>query len=73
MGRRSGIPETEEDVASLTLNDLNQLIADLVWRVDHADLSSALRKSSFKSLVWLKERRAALHGIEAPKRKPPRN
>jgi hypothetical protein len=68
MGRRSGFPETDEDVAFLTLAQLNRRINILAWRVG-SGLSSALRKSAFKKLVWLEAQREIIHGIKAPERK----
>jgi hypothetical protein len=68
MGRRSGFPETDDDVAFLTLTQLNRRIGVLAWRVGSGP-SSALRKSAFKKLVWLEARREILHGVKAPERK----
>jgi hypothetical protein len=69
VGKRSAIATTNEEVAKLTLLELNGQIATLKWRAGRSDTSAALRRSAFKRLVWLEERREALHGVKAPDRK----
>jgi hypothetical protein len=69
MGKRSAIATTDEEVAKLTLPELNGQISLLKWRAERADMSASLRRSAFKSLVWLEERRETLHGVKAPDRK----
>jgi len=69
MGKRSAIATTEEEVAKLTLSELNGQISLLRWRAERADVSASLRKSAFESLVWLEEHRQTIHGIKAPDRK----
>lgn len=56
MGRRSGVAETEDEVAKLSLDELNRE----VWRcLDGSQYagSSQARKSFFKRLVWLEKTR----------------
>lgn len=68
MGKRSVIATSEEEVATLTLAELNGQISILKWRAGRPDASASLRKAAFKRLVWLEERRETLHGVEAPDR-----
>ena len=68
MGARSGLPETDEDAAKLSLSDLNGRIASAEYRALHAKLSASLKKSALKRLVWLEQQREKLHGVPAPKR-----
>ena len=69
MGKRSAIATTDEEVAKLTLPELNGQISLLKWRAESPDVSASLRRSAFKRLVWLEERRETLHGVKAPDRK----
>ncbi len=69
MGKRSAVATTDEEVAELTLPELNGQIALLKWRAGRTDVSASLRRLAFKHLVWLEERRETLHGIKAPDRK----
>jgi hypothetical protein len=69
MGKRSAIATTDAEVAKLTLPELNGQISALKWRSERPDVSASLRRSAFKRLVWLEERREVLHGIKAPDRK----
>jgi len=55
-------------VEALPLAELNHRIARLEYRTK-IKLSSSLRRSSFKKLVWLEAQRERIHGIPAPKRK----
>jgi hypothetical protein len=48
---------------------LNRQISLLKWRAESPDVSASLRRSAFKRLVWLEERRETLHGVKAPYRK----
>jgi len=68
MGKRSVIPTTEEEVAGTPLPELNRHIASLEYRTT-SRLSASLRRSAFKTLVWLEAQREAVHGIKAPERK----
>jgi len=68
MGERSKSPETDEDAAKLTLNELNEWISRAELRASHLSLSASLKKSAMKRLVWLESQRETLHGVPAPKR-----
>ena len=68
MGKRSGAPETEEDVAKLSLQELDLWISHLEFRALHLKLSASLKKSNMKTLVWLEAQGEILHGVPAPKR-----
>lgn len=68
MGSRSQAPQTEADVAELTLPELNQLIAFAEHRATTMRLSASLTKSAMKRLVWLEAAREKIHGVKAPKR-----
>jgi hypothetical protein len=70
MGKRSAIPTTEDEVAKLSLNELNRAIAACEWRAQRTDISHQLRKASHKLLVWLEGQREKLHGIAPPPRRP---
>ena len=68
MGKRSGVAETGEELAKLTLEAINADIARcLHW--SEAGGSSQGRKSFFKRLVWLEAERERLYGTPAPKRR----
>lgn len=68
MGKRSGVADTETDLAKLSLEQINADIARcLYWSVNGG--SSQGRKSFFKRLVWLEAERQRLHDIPAPKRR----
>jgi hypothetical protein len=69
MGKRSAVATTDEEVAKLTLPELNGQITLLKWRAARRDTSASLRRLAFKRLVWLEKRREALHGVTAPDRK----
>jgi hypothetical protein len=68
MGRRSGAPETDDDVEAMPLAELNDRIGRLEYRTK-MKVSASLKRSSFKKLAWLEEQRERIHGIPAPKRK----
>ena len=67
MGRRSGIAETEEEVAKLTLDELNVEIERCLQGCEYGG-SSQGRKSFFKRLVWLETMREKIHEIPATRR-----
>jgi hypothetical protein len=52
----------------LTLDQLNRQIQFLEFRCN-SDMSASLKRSSFKTLIWLEAERERLHGIPAPDRK----
>jgi hypothetical protein len=68
MGERSRTPETDEDAAKLSLSELNGWISRAEFRAINLKLSTSLKKSAMKRLVWLEARREKLHGVPAPKR-----
>jgi hypothetical protein len=67
MGKRSGVPDHDDDLDKLTLDELNAEIARCKSRLDHAP-TTYLRKAFFKQLTWLERYRESAHGIPAPKR-----
>jgi len=68
MRNRSGVADNENDVAALTLDQLNREIARVKSGYEYGGTSQA-RKSFFKRLIWLEGLREKLHGIEAPRRR----
>jgi hypothetical protein len=56
MGKRSGVPETEEAVAKLSLAELHAEIARCLWGAENGGTSQG-RKAFFKRLVWLETMR----------------
>jgi hypothetical protein len=68
MGKRSGLPETKEGVAKLTLEQLNAEIARCLSGAKRGGTSQG-RKSYFDRLVWYEKMREELHGIPAPERR----
>ena len=68
MGKRSGVADTGDDVAALTLSDLNDEIARMRQGYVNSGTSQG-RKSFFKRLVWLEAHRERLHGVIAPERR----
>jgi hypothetical protein len=68
MGERSRSPETEADAAKLSLRELDSRIVHAEFRASHLKLSSSLKKSAMKRLVWLEAQRERLHGVPAPDR-----
>jgi hypothetical protein len=71
MGKRGGMADSEEEVAQLTLAQLNRQIATVEWRFQNVG-KAQLRKAAFKQLVWLERQRESLYGIPAPARRPHR-
>lgn len=67
MGKRSGVPDSKEDVAKLTLLELNAEIRRCLWGAENGGTSQG-RKAYFKRLVWLEKQREALFGIPAKQR-----
>lgn len=67
MGKRSGVAETEEKVAKLTLDQLNAEIERCRAGFETGGTSQG-RKAMFKRLVWLEKVREQLHGISAERR-----
>jgi hypothetical protein len=70
VGKRSVIPDSEDEVAELSLEELNKAIAICEWRANNNARSHQLRKASHKRLIWLEAQREKLHGIAAPPRRP---
>jgi hypothetical protein len=68
VGKRSATPETNEDVARLSLRELNAQISR-ARRGYELSGSSQGCKAFFKRLVWLEAERESLHGVVAPKRR----
>ena len=67
MGRRSGVAETEEEAAKLSLDQLDAEIDRCLGGFEYGG-SSQGRKSFFKRLVWLEKMREKMHGIPATPR-----
>ena len=67
MGRRSGVADTEEEVAKLGLDELNVEIRRCLQGFECAG-SSHGGKAFFKRLVWLESIREKIHGIPATRR-----
>jgi hypothetical protein len=67
MGKRSGVAETEEEVAKLTLDSLNVEIERCLRGAEHGG-SSQGRKAFFKRLVWLEKMREKVYGISMTRR-----
>ena len=67
MGRRSGVAETKEQVAKMTLNNLNVEIERLL-QMARSGAGSAGRKECLKRSVWLEKMREQIHGMPAPRR-----
>ena len=67
MGRRSGVAETEEDVAKMSLEELNVEIGRCLQGFEYGG-SSQGRKGFFKRLVWLETMRERIHAIPATRR-----
>jgi hypothetical protein len=68
MGARSGAPETEAEVAKLSLPEPNGWISRAEFRASHLKLSASLKRSAMKRLVWLEAQRERLHDVPAPER-----
>jgi len=67
MGKRSGVAETEEEVAKLTFDELDAEIQRCLHGSQQAG-SSQSRKAFFKRLVWLEKMRETLHSVPATRR-----
>ena len=67
MGRRSGVAETEKDVAKLSLEELNVEIGRCLKGFEYGGGSQG-RKAFFKRLVWLEAIREKIHAIPAIRR-----
>jgi hypothetical protein len=67
MGKRSGVPDTDEAVAKLSFAELEAEISRCALGYQTGG-SSQGRKSFSKRLVWLESQREKLHGIPAPRR-----
>jgi hypothetical protein len=70
VGKRSVIPDSEDEIAKLSLGELNNAIAACEWRANYRAHSHQLRKASFKRLIWLEAQREKLHSFAAPPRRP---
>jgi hypothetical protein len=67
MGKRSGVAETEEQVAKMSLQRLNVEIERCLNGFETGGTSQG-RKAMFKRLVWLEKVREQMHGISAEQR-----
>jgi hypothetical protein len=67
MGRRSGVAETEGEVAKLGLDKLNLEIERCLQGAECGGTSQG-RKAIFKRLVWLEKMRERIHGVPAMRR-----
>jgi len=65
---RSGVVDTEEEVAKLTLDEINAEIQRCLAGAGPGGQASQGRKSFFKRLVWMEKMREKIHGIPAPRR-----
>jgi len=68
---RSGTAQTPDEVAKMTLPELEQKILHARWLTENAS-KSQLRKLFFKRLIWLERQREEIFGIPAPERTLPR-
>jgi hypothetical protein len=68
MGQRSGVLDHDEDIAKLTLEELDAEIARCTMRMRIAP-NLYQRRSFFKRLTRLEALREKLHGVEAPVRR----
>jgi len=67
MGKRSGVPDTDEAVAELRLAELEAEINRCALGYKIGGTSQG-RKAFFKRLLWLESQREKFHGIPAPRR-----
>ncbi len=67
MSKRSGVPETEKELAELSLESLNKEIERCQKGSEQGGTSQG-RKAFFKRLVWLEKMKEKLHDVEAPHR-----
>jgi hypothetical protein len=65
--RRSGVADTEEEIAALSLDELNVEIRRCLQGFERAG-SSQGGKAFFRRLVWLEKEKERLHGIPAARR-----
>jgi len=65
---RSGVPDTEEEVVKLTLDEINAEIRRCLTGAYSGGQGSQGHKSFFKRLVWMEKMRENIHGIPAPRR-----
>lgn len=68
MGKRSGYAEDGDDVAAMTLLQLNAEIQRCLLGYEQGGTSQG-RKAFFKRLVWLEAEREKLHGVTAKSRR----
>lgn len=68
MGKRSGMPETKEEVAKLTLAQLNAEIARCLYWAQHGGSSQGC-KAFLDRLVWYEKMREDIHSIPAQRRR----
>jgi hypothetical protein len=68
VGKRSGMPETQAQVAKMTLAQLNAEIARCLRGFEQGGTSQG-RKAFFDRLVWYERMREEIHGIPAPARR----
>jgi hypothetical protein len=66
--RRSGIADTAEEAAKMSLTDFESEIARCKWGFENGGTSQG-RKAFFQRLVWLENMREELFGVPAPSRK----
>ena len=66
--RRSGVADTADEAAEMTLEEFNSEIFRCNWGFENGGTSQG-RKAFFKRLVWLEKQREACFGIEAPVRR----
>ncbi len=65
---RSGVADTEEEVAQLTLDQINAEIQRCLDGAFSGGQGSQGHKAFFKRLVWMEKMRENIHGIPAPRR-----
>jgi hypothetical protein len=68
MGKRSGAADNDENVAKLTLDQVDHDLERCAFRAE-AGGSCQGRKSFFKRPVWLEAERERSHDILAPTRR----
>jgi hypothetical protein len=68
MGKRSGVADTEEELAKMSLAEIDREIRRCLSGARYGGTSQA-RKSFFERLVWLEGGRERLHSILAPVRR----
>lgn len=66
--RTGGVPDTEEEVAKLTVDEVNAEIQRCLDGAYSGGLGSEGHKSFFNRLVWMENIREKLYGIPAPRR-----